>query len=62
MVGGLFQANNKNSMLGHGRDLAVRLERVSVNTNVKEILDYSCALFDSEGGFVANGTCLLVPT
>ena len=27
VIGGLFQANNKNSVSGHGRDLAVRLER-----------------------------------
>ena len=27
VIGGLFQANNKNSVSQHGRDLAVRLER-----------------------------------
>ncbi|KAL8742599.1 MAG: hypothetical protein Q9190_004939 [Brigantiaea leucoxantha] len=27
VIGGLFQANSKNSVSGHGRDLAVRLER-----------------------------------
>ncbi|KAL8942228.1 MAG: hypothetical protein Q9211_001495, partial [Gyalolechia sp. 1 TL-2023] len=27
VIGGLFKANNKNSVSGHGRDLAVRLER-----------------------------------
>jgi len=27
VIGGLFQANNKNSVSGHGRDLGVRLER-----------------------------------
>jgi len=27
VIGGLFQANNKNSVSGHGRDLEVRLER-----------------------------------
>ncbi|MCJ1277745.1 hypothetical protein MMC21_005559 [Puttea exsequens] len=27
VIGGLFQANNKNSISGHGRDLRVRLER-----------------------------------
>lgn len=32
------------------------LQKTSVSTNVKERLDYSCALFDSEGGLVANGT------
>lgn len=32
------------------------LQKTSVSTNVKERLDYSCALFDSGGGLVANGT------
>ena len=32
------------------------LQKTSVSTNVKERLDYSCALFDSSGGLVANGT------
>lgn len=27
VIGGLFQANNKNSVSQHGRDLAVRVER-----------------------------------
>ena len=27
VIGGLFQANNKNSVSGHGRDLKARLER-----------------------------------
>ena len=31
------------------------LQKTSVSTNVKERLDYSCALFDSTGGLVANG-------
>ena len=31
------------------------LQKTSVSTNVKERLDYSCALFDSKGGLVANG-------
>ena len=36
------------------------LQKTSVSTNVKERLDYSCALFDSNGGLVANGmSCLL---
>ena len=33
------------------------LQKTSVSTNVKERLDYSCALFDSSGGLVANGMC-----
>lgn len=35
------------------------LEKTSVSTNVKERLDYSCALFDSTGGLVANGIFLV---
>jgi 5-oxoprolinase (ATP-hydrolysing) len=31
------------------------LQKTSVSTNVKERLDYSCAVFDGEGGLVANG-------
>ncbi|KAI9877386.1 MAG: hypothetical protein M1830_004036, partial [Pleopsidium flavum] len=31
------------------------LQKTSVSTNVKERLDYSCALFDASGGLVANG-------
>jgi 5-oxoprolinase (ATP-hydrolysing) len=34
------------------------LQKTSVSTNVKERLDYSCALFDAEGGLVANGMTL----
>jgi 5-oxoprolinase (ATP-hydrolysing) len=33
------------------------LQKTSVSTNVKERLDYSCALFDEDGGLVANGKC-----
>ena len=36
------------------------LQKTSVSTNVKERLDYSCALFDATGGLVANGKCLLI--
>lgn len=35
------------------------LQKTSVSTNVKERLDYSCALFDSTGGLVANGRASL---
>jgi 5-oxoprolinase (ATP-hydrolysing) len=30
------------------------LKRTAVSTNIKERLDYSCAIFDPEGGLVAN--------
>ena len=36
------------------------LQKTSVSTNVKERLDYSCALFDSTGGLVANGTVIYI--
>ncbi|TKA26988.1 Uncharacterized protein B0A50_05179 [Salinomyces thailandicus] len=36
------------------------LQKTSVSTNVKERLDYSCALFDSHGGLVANAPHLPV--
>ena len=34
------------------------LQKTSVSTNVKERLDFSCALFDADGGLVANGMIL----
>ena len=37
VVSGLFQANNKNSVSGHGRDLRVRLER-EIDNEVDSIL------------------------
>jgi 5-oxoprolinase (ATP-hydrolysing) len=36
------------------------LQKTSVSTNVKERLDYSCALFGSDGGLVANAPHLPV--
>jgi 5-oxoprolinase (ATP-hydrolysing) len=36
------------------------LQKTSVSTNVKERLDYSCALFDANGGLVANAPHLPV--
>ncbi|ETI25000.1 hypothetical protein G647_04370 [Cladophialophora carrionii CBS 160.54] len=36
------------------------LQKTSVSTNVKERLDYSCALFDEQGGLVANAPHLPV--
>ena len=35
------------------------LQKTSVSTNVKERLDYSCALFDATGGLVANGESII---
>jgi 5-oxoprolinase (ATP-hydrolysing) len=37
------------------------LQKTSVSTNVKERLDYSCALFDADGGLVANGELPSLP-
>ena len=36
------------------------LQKTSVSTNVKERLDYSCAVFDADGGLVANAPHLPV--
>jgi 5-oxoprolinase (ATP-hydrolysing) len=30
------------------------LQRTAISTNIKERLDFSCALFDAAGGLVAN--------
>lgn len=34
--------------------MGVTLQKTAVSTNVKERLDYSCAIFDSRGGLVVN--------
>lgn len=36
------------------------LQRTSVSTNIKERLDFSCAIFDADGGLVANAPHLPV--
>ncbi|KFY28037.1 hypothetical protein V491_00670 [Pseudogymnoascus sp. VKM F-3775] len=41
VIGGLFQANNKNSVSQHGRDLAVRLERDIDNEACEATLSHS---------------------
>ncbi len=40
--------------------MGTALQKTSVSTNVKERLDYSCALFDANGGLVANAPHLPV--
>lgn len=40
--------------------MGLALQKTSVSTNVKERLDYSCALFDATGGLVANAPHLPV--
>ena len=34
--------------------MGTRLQQTSASVNIKERLDFSCALFDAAGGFVAN--------
>jgi len=46
-----------NRFMAIAEQMGRALQRTSVSTNVKERLDYSCALFDSTGGLVANGMC-----
>ena len=36
------------------REMGERLERTAVSTNVKERLDFSCALLDPQGSLVVN--------
>ena len=53
------------SIFGHrfmaiAEQMGRALQKTSVSTNVKERLDYSCALFDSTGGLVANAPHLPV--
>lgn len=40
--------------------MGITLQRTSVSTNIKERLDFSCALFDSQGNLVANAPHLPV--
>lgn len=53
------------SIFGHrfmaiAEQMGRALQKTSVSTNVKERLDYSCAIFDSGGGLVANAPHLPV--
>lgn len=40
--------------MGIAEQMGRTLQRTSISTNIKERLDFSCALFDPEGGLVAN--------
>jgi 5-oxoprolinase (ATP-hydrolysing) len=40
--------------MGIAEQMGRTLQRTSVSTNIKERLDFSCAIFDSQGGLVAN--------
>ena len=40
--------------MGIAEQMGRILQRTSVSTNIKERLDFSCAMFDHNGGLVAN--------
>jgi 5-oxoprolinase (ATP-hydrolysing) len=46
--------------MGIAEQMGRTLQRTSVSVNIKERLDFSCALFDSAGGLVANAPHLPV--
>nr|CAD70763.1 related to 5-oxoprolinase [Neurospora crassa] len=53
------------SIFGHrfmaiAEQMGMALQKTSVSTNVKERLDFSCAIFDANGGLVANAPHLPV--
>jgi len=43
-----------NRFMGIAEQMGAVLRNTSVSTNIKERLDYSCAVFDARGGLVAN--------
>ena len=43
-----------NRFMSMAEQMGTVLRNTSVSTNIKERLDYSCAVFDAEGGLVAN--------
>jgi len=43
-----------NRFMGIAEQMGAVLRNTSVSTNIKERLDYSCAVFDAAGGLVAN--------
>ena len=40
--------------MGVAEAMGAALERTAHSVNIKERLDFSCALFDADGGLVAN--------
>lgn len=40
--------------MGIAEQMGRTLQRTSISTNIKERLDFSCALFSPDGGLVAN--------
>ncbi len=43
-----------NLFMSVAEQMGVRLQGTAHSVNIKERLDFSCALFDAEGGLVAN--------
>ena len=43
-----------NHFAGIAEQMGATLQRTALSTNVKERLDFSCAIYDAEGGLVAN--------
>ena len=43
-----------NRFMSMAEQMGVVLRKTALSTNIKERLDYSCAVFDGEGGLVAN--------
>jgi 5-oxoprolinase (ATP-hydrolysing) len=44
----------QSSFMGIAEQMGETLRRTAFSTNIRERLDFSCALFDAEGGLVAN--------
>jgi 5-oxoprolinase (ATP-hydrolysing) len=49
-----------NRFMGIAEQMGRHLQRTSVSVNIKERLDFSCAIFDSDGNLVANAPHLPV--
>jgi N-methylhydantoinase B/oxoprolinase/acetone carboxylase alpha subunit len=45
----------KNLFISVAEEMGVTLRRTSFSPNIKERLDYSCAIYDAEGGTIAQG-------
>jgi len=43
-----------NLFMGIATEMGITLQNTAFSVNIKERLDFSCALFDSEGGLIAN--------
>ncbi len=49
-----------NRFMSIAEQMGITLQRTSASTNIKERLDFSCALFDQDGNLVANAPHLPV--